>query len=195
MAKLPTPLRILRRFCPDDLVEALEGDLLEKYENDQRKESTGKAKLNMWWNVSRLFHPAILTRNKFRGSTFNAALLLNYLRVGRRNFLKDPFYSLANILGLSLAFTFAFLSLLYIQHETSFDKFHTNKSNIYRLAHKISNRASGEIKNQNAVTAVPLAKDLAAAVPSITQFSRLASSSATVTVDEENVFGAGTFCR
>ncbi len=185
MPQLPAPIRLLRRFCPADLLESLEGDLLEKYETDQNRISKRKAKIRLWWNVARLFHPVILMRNKVGESQLQMGLLANYLRVGQRNFFKDPFYSITNALGLSLAFTFAFLSLLYIQYEASFDQFHTNKDTIYRVAHKFSNRTSGEVKGHSAVTAIPLARDLAAEVPAVKHFSRLASSSATITTDQD----------
>lgn len=58
----------------------------------------------------------------------------NYVKIAFRNLLKHRGYSLINIAGLSVGMAICLLILLYIQHEISFDKFHTNADRIYRVA-------------------------------------------------------------
>jgi putative ABC transport system permease protein len=50
-----------------------------------------------------------------------------------RNFLKDKLLNSLNILGLALGMTAAMLILLYADHEFSYDSFHDNVKNTYRL--------------------------------------------------------------
>ncbi len=60
-------------------------------------------------------------------------MIRNYIKSAFRNIIKNKFYSILNILGLSvglIAFVFLFL---YINDERSYDKYHENASRIYRI--------------------------------------------------------------
>lgn len=60
----------------------------------------------------------------------------NYLKTAWRNLLRNKVYSFINILGLSLGLACAMLILLYVKDEVSFDQFHNNADNIYRVVSK-----------------------------------------------------------
>jgi putative ABC transport system permease protein len=47
----------------------------------------------------------------------------NLLRVALRNFVKDKWYSLLNILGLTIGITFSLFLIFYIKDELSYDKY------------------------------------------------------------------------
>lgn len=50
-----------------------------------------------------------------------------------RNFVRQPGQSFLNVLGLSAGFTCAFLILLWVVHEFSFDRFHHDNESIYKV--------------------------------------------------------------
>jgi putative ABC transport system permease protein len=56
-----------------------------------------------------------------------------YLKTAYRNLVKQKYFSLINILGLAFGIAASVLIFLWISHETSFDKFHDNYKNIYRV--------------------------------------------------------------
>ncbi len=60
----------------------------------------------------------------------------NYFKVASRNILKRKLYSFINAFGLSIGIAFCILIFLFIMDEKSFDQFHTNKNQIYRLEEK-----------------------------------------------------------
>ncbi|WP_040460325.1 ABC transporter permease [Galbibacter marinus] len=60
-------------------------------------------------------------------------MIRNYLKIAWRNLRRNKVYSLINILGLSLGLSCAMLILLYVKDEVSFDMFHENVNNIYRV--------------------------------------------------------------
>jgi len=60
-------------------------------------------------------------------------MIKNYLKVAWRNLAKNKIFSLINILGLTIGITVCMMIFLFIMNEFSFDKFHTNKKNIYRV--------------------------------------------------------------
>ena len=58
-------LRVLQWFCPPDLYETIEGDLIEQFEIDVKKIGESRARRRFVWNVIRFFRPEVILRNKF----------------------------------------------------------------------------------------------------------------------------------
>ncbi|MBV9962631.1 MAG: ABC transporter permease [Parafilimonas sp.] len=57
----------------------------------------------------------------------------NYFKIALRNLLRNKIYSFINIAGLSIGLACAMLILLYVKDEVSYDRFHKNVNNIYRI--------------------------------------------------------------
>ncbi|GHB54903.1 ABC transporter permease [Persicitalea jodogahamensis] len=64
-------------------------------------------------------------------------MLSNYLKIAWRNLRRDKFYSLINILGLTIGITCGLLLLLYVTDELSYDRYHKNADQIYRVVTEI----------------------------------------------------------
>jgi putative ABC transport system permease protein len=64
-------------------------------------------------------------------------MLINYIKMAWRNLLKNKVYSLINITGLSIGLAVCMLIVLYVGHESSFDRFHTNAEKIFWIQGKI----------------------------------------------------------
>jgi len=60
----------------------------------------------------------------------------NYFKIAFRNLSRNKVYSIINIAGLALGLACAMLIILYVKDEVSFDRFHKNVNNIYRVAFK-----------------------------------------------------------
>ncbi|ELR70643.1 hypothetical protein C900_03624 [Fulvivirga imtechensis AK7] len=60
-------------------------------------------------------------------------MIVNYLKIAFRNFTRDRGYTFLNILGLAIGMTSSLLILQYINHEFSYDKFHEQSEQIYRV--------------------------------------------------------------
>ncbi|MFH1194903.1 MAG: ABC transporter permease [bacterium] len=61
-------------------------------------------------------------------------MIHNYIKIALRNLKKNKWFSLLNILGLSLGFGVCLLMLTYVIYENSFDSFQKNGKQIYRVA-------------------------------------------------------------
>lgn len=61
-------------------------------------------------------------------------MLRNYLKTAFRVLSGNKVYSFINIAGLSLGLACTMLIMLYVKDEVSFDRFHNNIQNIYRIA-------------------------------------------------------------
>lgn len=56
-----------------------------------------------------------------------------YFKLAYRNIIKDKAYSIINISGLAIGLASSILILLWVQNELSYDKFHKNAGQIYRI--------------------------------------------------------------
>lgn len=57
----------------------------------------------------------------------------NLLRVAIRNFQRDKWYSLLNILGLMIGITFSLFLIFYVKDELSYDRHHEKVNRIFRV--------------------------------------------------------------
>lgn len=57
----------------------------------------------------------------------------NYLNVALRNLKRQKAYSLINIIGLSIGIMACIVIVLYVQNESSYEKFYPDSENIYRV--------------------------------------------------------------
>jgi len=94
----------------------------------------------------------------------------NFFLNAIRNLSKKTGYLLLNVSGLSIGLTSFLFITLYVLNELSFDRFHKNYENIYRI--KVVGRFAGSVLNQ-AVTASPMAKALVNDFPEIITTTRL----------------------
>ena len=96
----------------------------------------------------------------------------NYFNVALRNLIKHKFYSLINILGLSIGLTCFLMISLYVVDELNYDKFHADSERIYRLDF------TGNINGSEFVTALasaPAGPTLPGEYPEVEEALRIRS--------------------
>ena len=76
-------------------------------------------------------------------------MLSQFLLISLRRFKKDKFFTLLNVLGLSLGIAATIIILSFVAFEYSFDQFHSKKDNIYRV---LTHWASGNRIEKLSVT-------------------------------------------
>ncbi len=95
----------------------------------------------------------------------------NYFKTAFRNLARNKVYSFINIAGLSIGLASAMLIMLYVKDEVSFDRFHKNVNNIYRIARK-SNR-----NNENGTTGFLQGPRFTQNIPGFKSFVRVKGGS------------------
>lgn len=60
-------------------------------------------------------------------------MLKNYLKIAFRNLYKNKVYSFINIFGLAVSMSVCLLIILFVFDQRSFDQFHQQKDNLYRV--------------------------------------------------------------
>jgi len=92
-----------------------------------------------------------------------------------RNMRKHSGYLILNITGLTIGLTSFLLITIYVLHELSYDRFHKNFENIYRI--KVKGVMAGATLDQ-AITAAPMAQTLLVDYPEISHAVRINRSGA-----------------
>ena len=112
-------------------------------------------------------------------------MIKNLLVIAWRNFKKDKWYSLLNVLGLTIGMTFSLFLIFYIKDELSFDRFHEKADRIARIPSYIQEKD----KNTNwTVTQPPLAATLKKDYPEVEESARLFGRERTLFKNGENSF-------
>lgn len=94
----------------------------------------------------------------------------NYFKVALRNILKHKFYSTLNIAGLAFGLTACFLIGLYVFDELSFDRFHRESENVYRI--KLFGKI-GEQEIKTTSSCPPLAAAMVQEIPGVEESTRI----------------------
>jgi putative ABC transport system permease protein len=97
-------------------------------------------------------------------------MLANYLKVAWRNLVRHKGYSFINIVGLAVGLGSCLMILLWVRDETSFDRFHANAPNLYRVIVQIAEPGGGS--EWLAVLPPDLGPALKAEFPEIRQAAR-----------------------
>lgn len=113
----------------------------------------------------------------------------NYLKLAFRNLTRQKAFSIINISGLAIGLASSLLILLWVQDETSYDKFHSKADRTYRIT-----AAAGDLRV--AITPVPLGPALQDITPEIIYSTRVKKEDGVmvhkgdIKFDEPNTFYA-----
>ncbi|MEO9482753.1 MAG: ABC transporter permease [Ekhidna sp.] len=157
-------LKFFRWFCHPRLLKPVEGDLLELY--DERVKELGKRKADRKFikDVLLLFRKDIIRPTDGTYSLTNYGMFKNYFKVGIRNILKYKMFSFINVFGLAVAMSVCMLIILMLADQKSYDQFHENKDQLYRV---IGTPIKGSIPY--ATVPMPLVKTLKEEYPLVEQ--------------------------
>ena len=112
-------------------------------------------------------------------------MIKNLLLIAIRNFKKDKWYSLVNILGLTIGITFSLFLIFYITDELSYDRYHEKADRIFRIVSYIQEKD----KNTNwAITQMPLGPTLKKDYPEVEEMVRLQGRERTLFKNGDNNF-------
>ena len=99
-------------------------------------------------------------------------MLHTYFKLTFRHLLRNKLYSAINVIGLSVGIACMLMAILYWKDEKSFDTFHQNNPNLYRITTAMADSKTGEMITTGGTGQVqgPAFK---AAVPEIQEYTRL----------------------
>ena len=132
-------------------------------------------------------------------------MLKNYLKIALRNISRNKLYSGLNIVGLAIGLACCILILLYVHDELSYDRFHDNADNIYRVVPTFVTQERTMNLATNAHVFGPMLKDEFPEVleyvrftpyggsPRVIEYENLSFSEERVLMADETVFTVFSF--
>ena len=122
-------------------------------------------------------------------------MLKNYFKIAVRNLMKYKFISFINLFGLTVGLTCCMLILAYIINEVSFDKYHKNADNIYRVTRLFKNPETGASSLDLATIAPPFGPLLQNDFKEIKKITRLINfSPLSVRYEDKNFNEQDVYC-
>jgi putative ABC transport system permease protein len=108
--------------------DILLGDFEEFYAEIKNESGSLKASIWYWKQVFKSIPLFILNQ-----IYWSIIMFKNYFKIALRNIVKYKIFSVINITGLAVGIACSILILLWIQNELSYDRFHKNATEIYRV--------------------------------------------------------------
>ncbi len=165
--------RLFSWYCRNHLHESILGDLDEQFYQNLDKYGLLRAKWNYWLEVLRFVNRFTLKRERFYKSyhPYSYGMLKNTIISSLRFFRKHLGFTTINIFGLTLGLSSFLLIILFVQHEQSFDQFHANKEEVYRVNFAYQDNAGNTTALVNSPPA--LAPGICGKFPELDKISRL----------------------
>jgi putative ABC transport system permease protein len=111
-------------------------------------------------------------------------MIKNYLLIAKRVILNKLVFTILNISGLAIGIAASALIFHYITFEESFDSYHPNYENVYRLSYGRTSSDGSDVEFASACPAIgPLLKEN---FPEIENIARLAVREATLSYEENS---------
>jgi len=104
-------------------------------------------------------------------------MIKNLLLVALRNFRKDKWYSLLNVLGLTIGITFSLFLIFYIVDELNYDRYHDKANRIYRV---VSYAQEPEVNHKFAYTQFPFGPQVKKDFPEVEESVRFVNRERTL---------------
>jgi len=179
----PPPLaeRLVSRALDEEERSARLGDLEERYQYLVRER--GERRARAWYRRQAMQLVILAVINHI---LWSCIMFKNNLVIAWRNIKRNKVYSALNIFGLAAGMAVFILIMLFVRYELSYDRYHANAHNIYRI---IQQQPGNVFLGSDifAVTPPPLAPALVREFPEISAATRISrSSEVLISVGEKN---------
>ena len=128
-------------LCKEELLEEIEGDLFEEYQNWRSSKSTLMSNILYFWTIIRSI-PNFERRKKKKNSVLNLEILKHYLKTTFRSLNRDKSYASINLFGLSTGLASSLILILLIIEEARKDYDLADKDRLYLVQSNIGIRPS-----------------------------------------------------
>ena len=102
--------RFLKWYCRPDLLEEIQGDLYELFDQFEQEEGLAYAKRNFIWNVLRSFRLSTIKKNPIQ---MNFSPVKSHFKIAYRQLWKQKYHTLINTFGLVIGFACCLLIVSY----------------------------------------------------------------------------------
>ncbi|MBY0436407.1 MAG: ABC transporter permease [Cyclobacteriaceae bacterium] len=126
-------LKLFRWYCHPKLVDHIEGDLIEVYQQRLEKLGKRKADIRFMIDVLLLFRQRIIKPMEGYQNLNMYGMYKNYFKTSLRHLIKNKTFTFINVFGLVLGISFSTMLYTYVSNELSYDSFHPKSDRTYRV--------------------------------------------------------------
>lgn len=156
---------VLKQVFPDDGMHTSAGDFEEVYREIAKKKGVIRAHS---WYLMMVF--VSLLPYVFGKIYWSIVMIKSYLKTALRHFSRQKGFTLINMLGLTLGLACCIVIFLYVDNETSYDKYHEDLDNIYRIAVRSE---SPNLTSESAQVSAPVAQVLRDNFPQVEKVAQV----------------------
>ena len=171
---------LLKRFLLADECHEKLGDFEEGYHIKAGEK--GKRRALVWYWLQLIMTIPVFVKNLFY---WRLNMLRNYFKIALRNMKRHKGYSFIKVIGLAVGMACSILILIFIRHELSYDMFHENIDDIYRVITK----SMSDKRLHNSVPGL-LGPTLVREFPEVMMSSRLLPDDAVLKTVKMTEYGA-----
>lgn len=183
MATNPTPPKwaegLIGRFAPTHLAEEIKGDLYEMFLSDAKHFNESIARRRYSWRVIGFLGKTFFWRRPTQPNHFMTG---SYFKMATRSLVANRGTTAINVLGLVIGIASALAIISIIRFELSFDTFHTDHQNIYRMV-RVSGPDLSEFRTGIPYAMPPAMKDISS-IRKMTKLEYLGGSTVDILSDD-----------
>lgn len=128
------PTRLLQWCCKDDLIEMIEGDLHESFQNRIKTHGLKNARWFYFVSVLQFIRPFAVRKARIPSTVLG--MNTHYLKVSIRSLLRDRSNAVISMFSLAVAFFCGLMIYSIVDYELSYDSQHTHADRIYRITYE-----------------------------------------------------------
>jgi putative ABC transport system permease protein len=147
---------LIERLAPEHLAEEIKGDLYEMFLSDAKHFNDSSARQKYSWRVIGFLAKTFFWK---RPTHQNHNMTGSYFKMAKRSLLANKGTTTINVLGLVIGIASALAIISIIRFELSFDTFHTDHKNIYRMV-RVSGADLSEFRTGIPYAIPPAMKDI-----------------------------------
>ncbi|GAB3557471.1 ABC transporter permease [Spirosoma fluminis] len=188
--------RLLRWFCAPHLLDELEGDLDELFQQRVREEGLRRARWRYARDVLSLMRPQFIKRQP-NGPAYvqypnptNTDMIRSYLTIAFRNLARAKSYAFINIAGLTVGMAASALIILWVQSELTYDRFYNKTDRLFQVYNR--DKFSGTTQAWE-TTPRPLAPVLKQDYADVEDAARYRPTAFILTANDKNLSIDGAF--
>lgn len=139
MSQSPSPeaprwlLKLFKFFCRPEYHPDIEGDLLEFFDLRCEERSLRYARWMLFFDVLLLFRPSLIKPISDFIPFKHPIMFQKNVKIAWRHLMKNKFVTMINLSGLIIGMTAALFIWQYVHYERSYDNFHENADQIFRV--------------------------------------------------------------
>ncbi|RAW02124.1 ABC transporter permease [Pseudochryseolinea flava] len=149
---------LIERFAPKNFAEEIRGDLYEMYLGDVKQRNHRVARRKYVWRVLGFCTHTFFWKQPTQQNRYN--MTGSYFKMAKRSLLANKVTTTINVLGLVIGIASALAIISIIRFEQSFDTFHSDYKNTYRMV-RVSGGDVAEFRTGIPYAIPPAMKDVA----------------------------------